>query len=1100
MNEASNFKIAGRLWIFKIGVKSCLSKIENVILICFILFFNLAFLQTTKAQNVDGQKKLITGVVADTNGETLLGVNVIAKGTTIGTITDETGSFSIQLPESVTTLIFSSIGLTTVEVDITDMTTVNITMEESFEGLDEVVVVGYGTQKKATATGAIATVDTQELIRTPVANMSQAIVGLVPGISAVQFGGEPGRNEATIRIRGVSTLSTEGQDVLIVIDGLQRELSDFNSLDPNDIESLSVLKDASATAVYGIRGANGVIIVTTKRGKTGEAKINLTYNRGITKAREILKPVNSYEYALYRNEAIANDGVRQDLLFSEDEIWKFQNNRDYRYASELDGMGLTQQQIDAALNSPALYYGSHNYFKDQYSGVSPQSQLNVNISGGTEDVGYYASIGYFQQDGIFDFNNYGGLDNNSHYDRYNFRTNVDIRSVKNLTISLNLSATYSTTEGIGFGDYWDINQWLYESAPFKGPGIIDGRLVTSFVSSTDPIGSNRGGGGRSPIIEVFGQTNQSIVSSITSILNLQYNMDYLTKGLSVGLIGSYNDNQGRRTFRNTPVPLYTAQRNPLNPSEIQYFGGAVGAEGLGEDSGSGKNRTYYVEGKINYERTFGDHGVSALLIGNGQKYFSPDLLYNVPRGLLGFASRLTYNYKEKYLAEFNMGYNGSENFPKGKRFGFFPAVSAGWVISNEKFFENIEFISWLKLRGSYGIVGNDRIGGDRFLFLPSTWNNNVGGVLNGYYFGFTNGSSTSPYYTGALESKIGNPLVTWETSTKRNISLETRFLDNRFSFTIDLWDEKRTDILWELGTIPAIVGADLPAANIGKVNNHGYDIDFSWRDDIGKFGYKIRSYVAYAKNTVIYKDEAAFEYNWMNETGFSLGQYKGNVSDGFFNQTSEVNNRMYSSIDGNQFQTGDLRYVDINGDGILDAADKVPIGNSNLPLYSFGTTIAFNIGGFDMSLLFTGSFKGSFPIRSENLTTPFFKDHGVAFQWQYDGRWTPEKVAQGITPTFPRAAMDNNSSNNGASLSDFWLRSNDHIKLKNIEIGYNFKKLAQTLNVSKIRVYANANNVVLIKSDFIDGMDPEQLDRSNASRGFLYPMTSSYVGGVKIEL
>jgi TonB-linked SusC/RagA family outer membrane protein len=1074
----------------------------------FILFGLLFFLMPIN--NVKAQKSsVITGIVTDESGEYISGVSVVVKGTLKGTITDLNGHYSIEVPTGGTTLLFSFVGMLPAEVTIENRTTIDLVMLQDLIGLDEVIVVGYGTQKKESATGAISTVKSEDIVRTPVANVGNALVGLVAGISSVQFGGEPGNNEATIRIRGVATLNDAGADALVVIDGLQQNMELLNAMDPNEIESISVLKDASATAIYGIRGANGVIIITTKRGVSGKPQISFSSNFGITKATTLFNPLNSYEYALFRNEAIENDAITDGkLFFTDDELWKFQNNRDYTDA-ELEAMNLTPEQLAAAKASPAMYYGSHDYFKEQYGGSAPQAQINLNISGGNKDINYFASVGYFKQDGIINYDYYN-TDVNSHYNRYNFRSNVDIKSIKNLTISLDLSAHFNSESGVSGGGggrdnedrYWSINQYLMESPPYIGPGIIDGKLVNGYVASLSPISAEKGGKGVAPINQYYNENIGSAnTSNIITSINLKYELDYITKGLSVSSRFSYDDTYKKGSSKGNPVPRYSVARNPEDPAELLFYGGEVGNSFLNDNAGNYKMRKLYAEARINYDRSFGKHNVTAVVIGNAQKMTNPDLLYNVPEGLMGFAARTTYNFRERYLAEFNMAYNGSENFPEENRFGFFPSISAGWVVSKEPFFERVKFISWLKFRASYGLVGNDKIGGQRFLYLPSTWANYGSRInyYNGYFYGSTNGSSPNPYYPGSYEDKLGNPVVTWETAKKRNISMETRFLRDRLSVTAELFNEDRSDILWELGNVPLTAGATFPPANIGEVHNEGYELELSWRDTRGKFGYFVKGYLAYAKNKIIYKDEAPYKYDWMNETGFSIDQYKGYKNIGFFNNADEVNNRPFSSIDGNKVQPGDLRYVDVNGDGILDASDRVPIGFSNLPLYSFSTTVGFTYKGFDVSVLFTGSRDGSLPIASENLTTPFFKENGIAFDWQYEGRWTPEKVEQGITPTFPRAGFNNSSKNNGASLSDFWLRSNDYIKLKNIEVGYTFKTLAEKWKVQTIRLSFSANNVWLIKSSMIEGIDPEQREGTYTQRGFIYPMTSAYMGGINVE-
>ena len=505
---------------------------------------------------------------------------------------------------------------------------------------------------------------------------------------------------------------------------------------------------------------------------------------------------------------------------------------------------------------------------------------------------------------------------------------------------------------------------------------------------------------------------------------------------------------------------------------------------------------------------FGKHALSGLLLYNIQTTNDPNYTYNVPSSLIGSAGRVTYGYDDRYLAEFNIGYNGSENFPEGKRFGIFPALSLGWIVTNEKFFPKNSWISWLKLRGSYGEVGNDQIGGRRFLYLPSTWINlpiysstdSKSSVGNGYSFGNTNGSSKDPYYYGLAENIVGNPYVTWERARKSDFGVDWYLFNNRLTFTGDIFQENRDNILWNLGTIPTLVGATLAPANIGKVNNHGYEISVGWNDKIDEFRYSFVLNISCANNTIKFMDEPAYPYEWMNTTGFSLNQFKGYQSDGFYNNSAEASNRPYVKLDGNKVQAGDIRYVDINGDGVIGPEDIVPIGYSNLPKYTFGTSIKLEYKGFSINALFNGSYKGSMPITSQYMLNPFYHNTSAAFQFQYDGRWTPEKVSEGITPSFPRASVRTIDTQNGAT-NDLWLQSTDFIRLKNLEIAYeigNIKNLRK-IGLSGIRLFVNGNNLFTLDK-MIDGFDPEQLNNtSGASTGYIYPPTQSFNFGINVQ-
>ncbi|MCW3115916.1 MAG: hypothetical protein JWR18_4312 [Segetibacter sp.] len=1054
---------------------------------------------------------IVGGVVKDEKGEPLEGVNILEKGSRNATVTNKAGRFSLSVAGPQSVIVVSYVGYVSEELTVGNTTVFNITLSQLQTKMEEVVVVGYGRQKKETVTGSIVSVGSKELVQAPVSNISNALVGRVAGLTATQSSGEPGDNAATLRIRGIGTLNAGGQDPLVIIDGIQSSFSIMNAIDANEIENISVLKDASATAVYGVRGANGVIIVTTKRGRSGRPQLSFSSNYGVTTLATRLKMLESYDYAMFRNEAIRNDKTASfnQFLFDDKDLWKFQNNRDYT-AEEVNAMNIPAEQKTALMASPALYYTSHDYFKEQYGGTSPQQQINLNISGGGNRVRYFTSVGHFSQKGVFNNADYGGADINSYFKRYNFRSNFDIDVLKNLKITADIAGQFATNGGIlgnsqdgditgAFSRHKAMLVSILAGTPFAGPGIVDGRLISGFVNNTNPLQAKGGASGFSPITNLL--LRPYLTTSNTNLnanIKVTHTLDYLTPGLSLTGTFSYNDTYVKGVYRSQPVPQYSTTRSPANPAEILYFGGAIGPTALIDNYNNNKWRRLYFEGAANYSKNLNKHSITGLLLLNAQKTYDPGLLYNVPSGLVGLAGRVTYNYSQRYLAEVNMGYNGSENFPEQRRFGFFPAFSAGWIASNESFFPKNDLVSMVKLRGSYGEVGNDQIGGSRFLYLPSTWSLS-GSYPGGYYFGSSNGGSQDPFYAGATENKVGNPNVTWERAKKTNVSLEVNFLRNRLSFIGDLFQEKRNNILWPLGTVPATVGASLPPANIGRVSNHGYEIQLGWADKIGKVDYGIRGNLSYSRNKIEYMDEPSYPYAWMNQTAYSIGQYKGLRTNGFYNTEEEASNRPYSNIDGNKVQPGDIRYVDINSDGMIDSKDIVPIGYSNLPRYAFSSNVNFSYKGFAASILFIGTAQGSFPLTNFYLLNPFYQTNGAAMQFQYDGRWTPEKAAQGITPTFPRASLRTFSTQNGV-MSDFWLKSTDFIRLKNVELSYTFNNIGalERSGLKGIRLFVTGNNLYTW-SHLVDGIDPEQQDSGGANSGYLYPMTRIYNFGVNIQ-
>ena len=1080
---------------------------------CFLLLFwaFCSLCYPLSAWSQSGTKVLIKGSVTDEAGMPMAGATVIGDGSTLGTVTDLKGNFQIELPKSVKSISVSYLGYVTQTLPL-NKTSLHFVLKEDSNQIAELVVIGYGTQKKETLTGSIAVVDSKSLLRSPTANISNALVGRAPGIISNQSSGEVGNDASTIRIRGIGTFNSSGLDPLIVIDGVESNASTMNALDPNEIKSISILKDASSTAVYGVRGANGVILITTKRGEVGKVSINFTYRFGLTQMVSLLKPLGSYEYALYRNEAIRMDGDtgKESYLFDDIDLWKFKYNRDYT-PDEVEMLNISEADKYKLLTSPALYYSSHDYIKEQFGGLAPQQQYNLNLSGGSDRMKYFVSIGYLDQEGSFQHASYRGHDANSLYNRYNLRSNLDIDIFKHTTVSVDFGGQISSQTGIlgssadgdptsNYARYKGMMVNILTNTPFVGPGIVDGKLVNAYSSS--PLQS-KGGYGYSPVTSLL---TSGLLETNTSDLNLNlrlnHDMNYLTEGLSVSGTVSYTGTYRKGRVIWNSVPVYSLYLNPENPTEYIFSGGVESAKGIEDNKYNYKWRKLYFEGKINYDRTFGRHNVAGMLLLNAQRIHDPSLAYNTPAGLVGMAARVTYRYDDRYLAEFNMGYNGSENFPKGKRFGFFPAFSLGWVLTNEPFFPKNNFLTWLKIRGSYGEVGNDKIGGRRFLYLEDAWGYmSADKAGNGYFFGSTDGSSKDPYYSGAYENVIGNPDVTWEVASKTNVGLDVNFFRDRLIFVGDLFLEKRNNILWNLGTVPGIVAADLPPANIGKMTNKGYELQVKWEDRIGKdFYYGIGFNMSYAVNRIDYMDEPAYPYEWMNTTGFSFGQYKGYRTDGFYNSQAEASNRPYVSRDGNKVQAGDFRYVDIDGDGVIDANDMVPIGYSNLPRYSFSSSIDLEYKGFSLALLFTASYKGSMPMTSFYIQNPFYMNNGAAMEFQYEGRWTEEKAANGIAASFPRASLRTYDSQNGA-MNDMWIRSTQFIRLKNAELAYTFRNLGKlkSIGISSIRLFLNGNNLLTWGSKLPDGFDPEQEDSNGASMGYLYPPTRTFNIGVNIQ-
>ena len=1101
----------------------------------FICLLSAAALLFSGVQ-LSAQTRTISGVVLDETGEPVIGAAVIETGSKNGTITDFEGNFELEVKTDASVTV-SAIGYSDYVFTASSSAPMRIVLKEDSLMLQETVVTAFATQKKVNVTGAITTVKGDDVLLAPVANVSSALVGITPGISAVTVSGEPGQDAADIAIRGISSYSGNTAP-LIVIDGIEQPASQamsiLNGISANDILGISVLKDASSTAVYGIRAANGVIIVTTRRGQQGAPKVSFSGNFGLTAATNVQRGLSSYEYALFRNEAIMNEVAGygstplMNYLFTDDDLWKFQHNRDFTPA-EVEAMNLTSAQKQQLLNSEALYYGTSDAYAELYSRIAPQWSANVSVSGGADRVKYFVSLNYFDQQSIMQNANYFGVNTGSRYQRYNVRANIDVDIAKYTTLSVNTSGQFGTTTGPGTGSlysrYSGIMQIIYEGNPFTNRSmIIDDKLIVDFDYPQNSVQDglhkrtdNEMTGGWLPAL-LSRSEGTTTNTRVDVTMRLRHDFSYLLKGLDLQTSVRYQENYSKVAVRSFAIPQYTVRRSLTNPNELEFFGGTVGTDGYASGSWGGM-RDFYADIVLNYQGNFGKHNIGGLVLGRATKYTMPNDSFNTPSGLIGSSARLTYDYDTRYMLELNFAYNGTENFAKGHRFGFFPAASAGYVITNEPFFPENDILTFLKVRASYGLVGNDQIGGKRYLYLPGTYSINMGpgsftsttssGSLQSNYYQF--GTSTDSYntiYLGSAEGALGNEDVTWEKSSKFSTGLELKMLRNRFYLTADYFSENRRDILTTLGVIPVTFGVpswDTAAVNVGRVTNHGFELVAGWEDSIGDFRYTVEGNLTYAKNTIKYMAEAPNPYPWMNQTGHSIGQYYGYKTDGFYDTLEELNNRPFFSQSANAVTLGDIKYVDLNGDGLIDSKDIAPIGYPNRPLMNFGGKIALSWRGFDLKMILSGTAMGTYYVA--RITSPFFKRAGNAFLWQYEGRWTPEKVASGAEITYPRAVYDASQDHyDFGPKSDLWALSSDHLRIKNVEFGYTFPKnsaFMQKLKISGLRIYANANNLLTLFDKMSRyGIDPETKDNLGGSEGnisYVFPLTRTTNIGVNIN-
>ena len=995
------------------------------------------------------QQQTIKGIVVDTNGEGIIGASVVVEGTTIGVITDFDGRFSLQVPKGGKIKI-SFIGYKDqVITQYSPGKELHVVLEDDSQMLGEVEVVAYGAQKKVTITGAISSMKGDDLLKTPAGSLSNVLSGQVTGISSVQYSGEPGADDADLYVRGIATWNNAAP--LIQVDGVERE---FSQIDPNEVESITVLKDASATAVFGVRGANGVILITTKRGKEGKAKISFSTSAGVNLRTRQLDFANSYQYATYYNDMMVNDGGVP--TFTEEQLIKFRDHTD------------------------PILYPDINWIDYCMNKASFQSQHNVNISGGTDRMRYFVSAGMFTQDGMF--KQLAATDDfNFNYKRYNYRANLDFDVSKSTLVSVNIGGRIEskrTPESVGSQD--ELFRQLYWAVPFAGAGIVDGKHVLSnpdYLPFTGADGLN----------VYYGKGARMLTTNVLNVdLMLDQKLDFITKGLSLKIKGSYNSSYWTEKKSSSSKAYYYPVLNE---------DGSIGYRKEGTDSqlsygmnSTGKARDWYMEASLNYNRQFGDHSVGALLLYNQSKRYYPGGTYDdIPSAYVGFVGRVTYDYKTRYMAEFNAGYNGSENFAPGKRYGFFPAGSIGWVLSEENFFKPIKkYVNYVKLRASVGMVGNDNNGNNRFLYLPDAY------VLGGDGYNFGMAGSNQP---GAYESTKSNPDVTWEKAVKQNYGIDLFVFNEKLGISFDYFKEKRRDILSQPTYVPGILGiSSLPIMNVGKTENHGYEIQLKWNDKIGdEFRYWANFNLSFARNKIVYMNEVKQNEEWMSETGRTIGSRSIYKFWGFYDETADARYRSEFGIPiadhGLTLKPGDAVFVDLNKDGVIDGDDASrDLSFTDTPEYTAGLNIGFSWKGWDVTAQFTGAWNVDRLLSEFRQPLGDTQNKGLLL-YQYENTWRSSEDT--YTAKFPRISATAQANN--YRQCDLYLCNASYLRLKSLEVGYNFDMpFMKKIGMNQFRLYASAYNLFTISSFMWGDPESRQSDRPN------YPLTRVINIGLKV--
>ncbi len=1032
---------------------------------------------------INAQNLRVGGTVTGERNEALVGVTVVVKGTNIGSITDADGRYALTNVPQGSTLVFTYFGYLTQEVEVTG-SVVNATLQADSQMLEEVVVIGYGQQRKVTLTGAVSNVGGSELLKSPVSNLGNALAGRLPGVSSVQYSGMPGADTPTIRVRGVGSLNSA--DPLVLVDGVER---DFMQIDPNEIADISILKDASATAVFGVRGANGVILVTTKRGQDGKASVSFSAQGGIQTITKFIETVGAYQYATAYNNAQLGDGIDpSQLRFSETAVQHFR-----------DG------------DQPILYPNT-NWLDYVMKPHAWQSQYNINVSGGNDRARYFVSLGALDQDGLFQTFD-SDPEGNFKYRRYNYRANIDLNLSKRSQLAVNIGGRIENRNEIGEGES-NLFRYLQEAVPMAGYGIDDqGRRIVSDPLLVGPIGNDG--------LTRFYNLGYKKRSNNVLNLDLQYKLDmgFLTEGLSFSVKGSYNSDYTAEKFRqnshgddggivkymatnvgtleNPVVALKRQGADPTRPYREYRLGG----------------RNWYAETSFNYARKFGKHNVGGLLLYNQSKRYYPKNFKDIPTGYVGMVGRVTYDYDTRYLIDMNLGYNGSENFAPGKRYGLFPSASLGWIPSSEKFWEPVKnIVNYMKLRVSVGMVGNDSTNDQRFLYLPgryefltNSYDNNRLDWSHGH--GTANfGINNENWLPGAVEASLGNPDVTWEKATKQNYGIDMAFFRSRLSVSADFFFENRRDILVDNGAaLPGILGIQPSSVNYGRVKNHGWELTMKWEDRKGDFYYSIAPAVTFVRNKVVEMLEVPKEFPHMYHTGHPVGQTFGYEFFEFYNpgETERRYKEVYgydiaanggiSTFQGvGEIKPGDAVYVDLTGDGTIDQRDEHALGYSDIPEYNASLNMSFGWKNFDLSMVWIGATNVNRWLGYSFWRPQFGSEQNSALnQWVYDNSWTPETAA---TARLPRLTFTNQEHN--IRNSSVWMVDGSYIRLKSAELGYTLRNIPRIPQIGSIRIYLSGYNLLTFSK--FTGNDPES--EGGAWDVFIkYPMTRVINFGVNVN-
>lgn len=998
------------------------------------------------------ERLIAKGKVIDPNGQPVAGVAVIIDETKTGTVTDGNGYYVIDVPNVGVHLTFTCLGYKPQTAVVPKSLSLDIYMEEDTLEMDAAVVVGMGHQRKASVIGAISSVS-RDALKIPQRNLTNALAGKIAGAVVVQRTGEPGLDNAEFWIRGISSLNSSAP--LVLVDGVERSMSDLSI---EEIETISVLKDASATAVYGVRAANGVVLVTTRKGIAQKATIDVKIESGISNLVNMPKLLDGANYMRLYNEAYGSE------FYSPEQI------------------RMTETHADPYL------YPNVNWFDELFTKFSTNSQVSVNVRGGGERARYYVTASYLRDNGNLYNNPDTDYNTNINITRYNFRSNIDMSLTKTTTLSLEIGANMTdahqprpiTSSNNFQSQASELFSACYQQDPITTPVRVPlgynefGEMQWGWGA---PLSTSVG----NPAERLFGSGyNKTYRTSVMSQIILKQNLDFLTKGLDFTASFSYDVNTVSIQSRGKYSSLYAVNGVDDETGLYSLVPKREGDEFLGYSYSNTGDRADEFKAQFNYERVFNErHRVGAMAMYYQRSFnnlAAGSSILALPYRKQGLAFRATYSYDDRYFIEYNMGYNGSENFKSGERFGVFPAGAIGYLISNEPFWK-VKWINHLKIRGSIGLVGSDVLAAGRFAYL-STWESGLGG----HYFG-----PNATWSAGIGEAQEGVLGLTWEKGLKKDFGLELKMFDSMVSIDLDYFHEKRWDILIQRSSVPGIAGLNQqPLANMGRMTNHGFEATAEFNHHIGKVNYRIYGNFSFARNKITEKDEAPTD-PWRMRTGHPLNQQFGLIALGLFEDQDEIDlspEQKFGTV-----RPGDVKYLDYNGDGVVDAHDEVAIGYSRVPEINYGFGLQINWKGLDFGAFFRGQAHVSYSLGGSFFPFANGVGKGNLFAKAMD-RWSEENPNPNAF--YPRLSASASANNQKASTRTIY--DGSLLRLSDLEVGYTFRgKHLKSWGCQSLRVYFVGSNLLLFSP--WDMWDPE----SGSTNGSNYPLARKFNLGVRIS-